>query len=76
MHKARQVYHSGLAIVQLSGLSHNQYDYLFKNIPSGSLINVSIYGEDNELCVHYEDYEHCYQLLHSNNFETYFDSQL
>jgi len=76
MYKARPVYHSGLALVQLSRLPHNQSDYLSRFIPVGDLINVSIDGEDNELCIHYEDYEHCYQLLHSSNFETYFDSQL
>lgn len=76
MYKARPVFHSGLAIVQLSGLPNNQYDFLSEHVPSGNLIYVAIDGEDAELCIHYEDYEHCYQLLHSDNFESYFDSQL
>jgi hypothetical protein len=76
MYKARPVYHSGLAIVQLSELPNNQYDFLSKHVPSGNLINVSIEGEEIEQCIHYEDYEHCYQLLNSNNFESYFDSQI
>lgn len=76
MFKARPVYHSGLAIVPLSKLPISQYDYLSKHIPTGNFITVSIDEDDNELCIHYEDYEHCFQLLHSNNFESYFDNQL
>ena len=76
MYKARPVYHSGQAIVQLSRLPNNQFDYLSRIIPAGNFINISIDGEDNELCIRYEDYEHCYQMLHANDFESYFDSQL
>jgi hypothetical protein len=76
MYKARPVYHSGQAIVQLSGLPHNQIDYLSRIIPASNMLNISVDDENNELCIRYEDYEHCYQLLHSSDFETYFDSQL
>jgi hypothetical protein len=76
MYKARPVYHSGQAIVRLSVLPHNQYDFMSKHVPPDKMINVAIDGEDTELCIQYEEYEHCYQLLHSGNFETYFDSQL
>jgi hypothetical protein len=76
MYKAQPVYHSGLAVVQLSRLPNNQFDYLSRLIPASELLHISIDGEDKELCVPYEDYEHCYQLFHSSNFETYFDSQL
>jgi len=76
MYKVRPDYHSGQTIVQLSRLPHNQFDYLSRIIPACDLLNINIDDETDELCIRYEDYEHCYQLLYSSNFETYFDSQL
>ena len=76
MNKARPVYHSGLAIVQLSRLPYNQFDFLSKHVPISNMINVKVDGEEAELCIHYEDYEHCYQLLDAANYESYFDTQL
>ena len=76
MYKVRPVYLSGLAIVQLSMLPHNQLDFMSKHVSPDNFINVAIDGEDTELCIPYEAYEHCYQLLYSGNFESYFDSQV
>ncbi len=76
MYKAKPFFHSGQAMVQLSKLPNNQCDFLSRNIPSDSMITVTVEGEEKELCVNYEDYEYCYQLFHSENYESYFDSQI
>ena len=76
MYKAKPIFHSGQAMVQLSKLPIIQFDFLSRNIPSDHMINVAVDGEERELCINYEDYEYCYQLIHSDNYETYFDSQI
>ena len=76
MYKAKPFFHSGQAMVQLSGLPNNQYDYLSRNIPADHMIKVTVEEDEKELCVNYEDYEYCFQLFHSENYESYFDSQI
>ncbi len=76
MYKAKPVFHSGQAMVQLSRLPNNQYDFLSRNIPTTSMINVSVEEEEMELCINYEHYEYCIQLLYAENYESYFDSQI
>lgn len=76
MYKAKPFFHSGQAMVQLSKLPNNQCDFLSKNIPSEHMIRVILEEDERELCINYEDYEYCYQLFHSENYESYFDSQI
>ena len=40
------------------------------------MTQVTMEGGERELCINYEDYEYCYQLFHSENYESYFDSQI
>jgi hypothetical protein len=76
MYKAKPFFHSGQAMVQLSGLPNNQYDFLSRNIPADHMIKVTVEEDERELCVNYEDYEYCFQLFQSENYESYFDSQI
>lgn len=76
MYKVKPVFHSGQAMVQLSKLPNNQYDFLLRNIPTGNVINVHVEELEMELCINYEHYEHCIQFLYTDNYESYFDSQI
>jgi len=76
MNKAQPVYHSGLAIVQLSTLPGIQYDFLSKHVSSEDIIEVDLAGGEKELCISYVAYEHCFRLLDLDDYESYFDSQI
>ena len=49
MNKARPVYHSGLAIVQLSSLPGVQYDFLSKHVSSDDIIE----GNEDVIQINY-----------------------
>lgn len=70
------MYHSGLAIVQLSTLPGVQYDFLSKHVSSEDIIEVDLAGGEKELCIPYEEYEHCFRLLDLDAYESYFNSQI
>ena len=76
MYKVRPVFHSGIEFVQLSKLPAKQAEQIVGKIPDGSLLKIQVGEELLEDCISYNDYEHWYQLIGSQNYDNYFESQL
>jgi hypothetical protein len=76
MYKVRPVFHSGFEFVQLSMLPAKQAEQIMRKIADSSLRNVKIGEMLLEGCISYEDYEQWYQLIGSQNYDNYFESQL
>ena len=76
MYKVRPVFHSGFEFVQVSKLPAKQAEQILSKIADSSLINVQIGEMLFEDCISYDDYEQWYQLIGSQNYDNYFESQL
>lgn len=76
MHKVRPLYHSGQALVQFSEWPLQIPDFLSKHVFRNNLINIAIVGEEDGMCVPYEIYDYCNEVLYACNYDHYFESQI
>ena len=76
MYKLRPVFHMGFEFVQLSKLPAKRAEQIVSKIPDSSLMKIQVGEVLLDDCISYDNYEQLYQLIGSQNYDIYFESQL
>lgn len=76
MHKVKPVFHSGIEFVQLSKLPARQAEQIVSRIASDNLMKIQYGDVLLEDCISYHDYEQWYQVIGTQNYDHYFESQI
>lgn len=76
MYKVRPVFHAGVEFVQISSLPPIQAELIGNMIPTKNLMEIHCGEILLKDCLKYDVYEQWYQLMRTQHYDRYLESQL